>query len=48
MSQESLADAAHLDRTYISGIERGTRNISLKNVEALANALNVQVAELFS
>ena len=47
LSQEELAYAADLDRTYISGIERGTRNISLKTVEALATALNVPVAELF-
>ncbi|SFH73177.1 Helix-turn-helix [Collimonas sp. OK307] len=36
------------DRTYISGIERGVRNPSLSAIEALAMALSVTVAELFS
>ena len=36
------------DRTYISGIERGVRNPSLSAIEALAMALDVTVAELFS
>ena len=36
-----------LDRTYISGIERGVRNVSLKNLAKLAKALGVSLAELF-
>jgi len=40
-SQEELADAAHLDRTYISSCERGKRNIGLVNIHRLAVALGV-------
>jgi transcriptional regulator with XRE-family HTH domain len=45
-SQEHLGLVAELDRTYISGIERGLRNVSLINLERLALALNVEPAEL--
>ena len=47
LSQEELAELSGLDRTYISGIERGLRNVALRNIEALANALGVSIAELF-
>lgn len=46
ISQEQLGQLAELDRTYISGIERGLRNVSLINIERLATALNVEPAEL--
>lgn len=46
ISQETLAELADLDRTYISGVERGIRNISLINISAIARALKVSVAEL--
>jgi transcriptional regulator with XRE-family HTH domain len=46
ISQEALAGLADLDRTYISGVERGIRNISLVNIAALATALDVSVTEL--
>lgn len=46
LSQEQLGQFAELDRTYISGIERGLRNVSLINIERLAAALNVEPAEL--
>jgi ribosome-binding protein aMBF1 (putative translation factor) len=46
-SQETFADACGIDRTYISGIERGRRNVGLKNIEVLANALGVTLSELF-
>jgi len=45
-SQEALAEKADLDRTYISDIERGTRNPGLKNVVRLAKALGVPAAKL--
>ena len=47
-SQEQLGLIAELDRTYISGIERGLRNVSLINLERLALALNVEPAELLN
>ena len=47
LSQEQLADLSGLDRTYISGIERGIRNVALRNIEALAQALEVSISELF-
>ncbi len=46
LSQEKLALLADLDRTYISGVERGQRNISLVNLQRLANALNMKLDEL--
>ena len=45
-SQESLADLCGLDRTYIGGIERGERNVSLRNIEVIARALKVSISEL--
>lgn len=47
MTQEEFADEVGLDRTYISGIERGLRNVSLKNIERIARALKVRMADLF-
>jgi transcriptional regulator with XRE-family HTH domain len=46
LSQEAFADKCKLDRTYISGIERGKRNVALRNIEAIANALGITIAEL--
>lgn len=48
LSQEQLGLIAEIDRTYISGIERGLRNVSLINLERLALALNVEPAELIT
>lgn len=48
ISQEELADLAGLDRTYITSVECGKRNISIVNIEKLANALNVTLAEFFN
>ena len=47
LTQEDLADKAGIHRTYLSDIERGTRNVSLVNIERLAAALAVQISELF-
>ncbi len=47
MSQKDLAYAADLDRSYIAGIEAGSRNVSIINVEKIANALGVSVKEFF-
>lgn len=46
LSQEAFADRCGLDRTYISGIERGKRNVSLLNIEAIAKALGLSISEL--
>jgi transcriptional regulator with XRE-family HTH domain len=46
VSQERLAELAGLHRTYVSTVERGQRNISLVNIEKLAKALGVSLAEL--
>ena len=45
-SQEQLAERADLDRTYISGVERGVRNLSLNNVVRIAKALKTSASEL--
>jgi len=47
LSQEELALECGLDRTYIGGVERGERNISLINIYKIAGALGVDVKELF-
>ena len=48
LSQEELAFRAGLHRTYIGMIERAEKNITLINIEKLAKALNVSIAELMS
>lgn len=47
ISQEELADLAGLDRTYITSVECGKRNISIINIEKIANALKVTLKEFF-
>lgn len=47
ISQEQLGLIAELDRTYISGIERGIRNVSLLNIHRIARALQVPIVDLF-
>jgi len=46
LSQEKLAMDCGLDRTYISSVERGKRNVSLINIDKLAKALGVSAADL--
>jgi transcriptional regulator with XRE-family HTH domain len=48
MTQEIVADITGLDRTYISGIERGIRNPSIKNIDKIAKALKVSSSTLMS
>ena len=45
-SQESFGAKCGLDRTYIGGIERGERNVSLRNIEVIARTLGITIAEL--
>ncbi len=46
LSQESLANEADLDRTYVGGLERGERNPTLKVLWKLARALRISPGEL--
>lgn len=46
-SQESFANVCGLNRTYISGIESGKRNVSIENIEKIAKGLEVDKVELF-
>jgi transcriptional regulator with XRE-family HTH domain len=46
LSQEELGFRAGIDRTYISGVERGLRNISLNNIHRLAKALEIPLDKL--
>jgi len=48
LSQEELAFKAGVHRTYLGSIERGERNPSLKNIAAIAKALNITLSQLFS
>ena len=47
ISQEKLALKADVDRTYLAGAEIGKRNISLKSLEKIINALNVSFEDFF-
>ena len=47
LSQEDLAVRVGVHRTYIGMIERAEKNITLKNIEKIASALNIKIYELF-
>ncbi|MFK7979825.1 MAG: helix-turn-helix domain-containing protein [Saprospiraceae bacterium] len=47
LSQEQLAFKAGLHRTYIGVIERAEKNITLLNIEKIANSLDVEISQLF-
>jgi len=46
LSQEAFADACSLDRTYVGGIERGERNVALRNIHVISTALDITISEL--
>jgi len=48
LSQEEFADVAGVHRTYIGMIERAEKNITLENIEKIAKALNIKIADLFT
>ena len=48
LSQEILAEKAGVHRTYIGMIERAEKNITLININKIANALNVEISGLFT
>ena len=47
LSQEELATRAGVHRTYISMIERAEKNITLENIEKIAKALKISIADFF-
>ncbi|NQW58137.1 MAG: helix-turn-helix transcriptional regulator [Polynucleobacter sp.] len=47
LSQESVALACELDRSYFGGIERGEHNVAVINLQKIANALKVPIRDLF-
>lgn len=48
MSQEKLAELAELNRNFIGMVERGESNITVKNLEAIAKAFEMDIRELFN
>ncbi len=48
LSQEKFAQKIGMDRTYFASVELGKRNISIVNLEKIANGLEVSLSELFS
>ena len=48
LSQEELASRAGVHRTYIGMIERAEKNITLKNINKIATALNMELSDMFN
>ena len=46
LSQEAFAEKCGLDRTYVGGIERGERNVALRNINEIARGLGLSLTEL--
>ena len=47
LSQETFADESNIDRSYVGGVERGERNISLINIKKIAESLDVSIDRIF-
>ena len=47
-TQEKLSELTGIDRTYISDVERGLRNIAIVNLEKIANAFEIQIKDLLN
>jgi len=47
LSQEKFALSIGMDRTYYASVESGKRNISIKNIQKIANGLKVPISQLF-
>lgn len=47
LSQEKFALLINMDRTYLASIESGKRNVSLQNIDKIANGLEISLEELF-
>lgn len=48
LSQEKLANIAEIDRTYMTSLENGRRNVSLQNIEKIIGALGTSIPEFFN
>lgn len=48
MSQKDLAYSADLDRSYIASVENGNRNISIVNIEKIANAMHITLSDFLA
>ena len=48
MSQEKLAELAHLNRNFIGMVERGESNITVKNLESISKAFGIDIKDLFN
>ena len=48
ISQEKFSLSIDMDRTYLASVEAGKRNISIRNIEKIANGLNVSISSLVS
>ena len=46
LSKDKFAAQCEMDRTYMGGIERGERNLALRNIERIAKALDISISEL--
>lgn len=47
ISQEKLALQIDMDRTYLASVEAGKRNISINNIQKIADGLNISISDLF-